>query len=123
MEEKHIAFLAYLLSIVGAFYVLFARRKEEFAVYHARQSLGIGGIAIGLLVGWFIVLWVLTWIPWIGFILGIAIFALVIAAYIMLTISCIRGMMNALQLKKQPVPVVGEYASQVSAFILQKIGY
>ncbi|MCP4395888.1 MAG: hypothetical protein GY801_01060 [bacterium] len=123
-QEKYVAFLAYLLSLFGAIYVLFFRpKKEQFALYHARQSLGIQVIALALLLAWFVVMWILTWIPYIGFIFGIALFSLVIAAYIVLAISCIQGMVNALQLKKQPVPVVGVYAAQLSSFILKKIGY
>ena len=123
-QEKYFAFLAYFLSLVGAIYVLFFRpKKEQFALYHAKQSLGIQLIALALLLAWFIVMWILAWIPYIGFIFGIALFSLVIAAYIMLTISCISGMVNALQLKKQPVPVVGGYATLLSSLILKKIGY
>lgn len=121
-QEKYFAFLAYLLSFVGAIYVLFFRpKKEQFALYHARQSLGIQLIALALLLAWFIVMWILAWIPYIGFIFGIALFSLVIAAYIVLTISCISGMVYALQAKKQLVPIVGDYATHISSIILTKI--
>ncbi|PIE33314.1 hypothetical protein CSA56_12130 [candidate division KSB3 bacterium] len=123
-QEKYFAFLVYLLSLVGVIYVLFFRpTQERFAQYHARQSLGIQIIALGLLLAWFIVIWVLAWIPYIGFIVGIALFALVLAAYIVLAISYMRGMINALQLKRQPVPIVGNYATSLSSFLLEKVGY
>jgi uncharacterized membrane protein len=122
-QEKYFAFLAYLLSLVGAIYVLFFRPKDEgFARYHAKQSLGIQVIALVLLLAWFIVMWVLTWIPYIGFIFGIALFSLVIAAYIVLTISCISGMKYALQAKQQAVPIFGNYAARISSAILTKLG-
>ncbi len=123
-QEKYFAFLVYLLSLVGVIYVLsFRPTQERFAQYHARQSLGIQIIALGLLLAWFIVIWVLAWIPYIGFIVGIALFALVLAAYIVLAISYMRGMINALQLKRQPVPIVGNYATSLSSFLLEKVGY
>ncbi len=121
-REKYFAFLAYLLSFIGALYVIFFRpKKEQFALYHAKQSLGIQVMVLGVLAVWFIVMWMLAWIPYIGFIFGIALFALVIAAYIILTISCISGMMYALQGKMQLVPVVGGYATRISSVILTTI--
>ena len=107
MEEKHVALLAYLLSIVGAAYVLFARRKEEFAVYHAKQSLGLGLLAIVILLIWGVAGWLLSWIPYLGFIFAVAAFALVIAAYIGLLIAWLFDMKFALDERMQPVPVVG----------------
>ena len=119
-QEKYFAFLAYLLSLVGAIYVLFFRpEKEQFALYHAKQSLGIQLIALALLLAWFIVMWILAWIPYIGFIFGIALFSLVIAAYIVLTISCISGMVYALQMKQQPVLIIGNWILQQSAKIFK----
>ncbi len=122
-QEKFFAFLAYLLSFIGALYVLLVRRENEFAVYHARQSLGIAIIATGIFLAWAVAGWILSWIPIVGFILAIVFFSLVIAMYILLTISCIKGMLNTLRYKKQSVPVVGEYAALVSSCLLEKVGH
>jgi uncharacterized membrane protein len=118
MNSKVLAFLAYLLSFIGALYVLFARRKDEFAVYHAKQSLGIAIIALAVFIAWVVVGWIISWIPYVGFIFAMALFSLVIAAYILLTISCITGMVNALQMKQQPVLVIGDWILQQSSKIL-----
>jgi uncharacterized membrane protein len=115
MNSKVFAFLAYLLSIIGALYVLFARREDEFAVYHAKQSLGIAIIAIGVFIAWVVFGWIISWIPYIGFIFAMALFSLVIAAYVLLIISCITGMVNALQMKRQPVWVIGDWILQQSS--------
>ena len=115
--SKIFAFIAYLLSLVGALFVLIVKPKDEFAVYHAKQSLGMGLLAIGALIFWFIVFWLLVWIPYVGPILGFALFALVIAFYIALTVSCITGMIYALKGVQKLVPLVGETGIKLSSRI------
>lgn len=105
--EKILAFLAYLLFIVGAFYILIVHRKNKLAVHHAKQALGIVIIAICIFIAWVVGGWIVSWIPYIGFIFTAALFALVIAAYIVLCICYITGMMYALDANLQSVPIVG----------------
>ena len=57
------AVLAYLIPVIGWLYVLFFQRKNELAVYHLRQSIGLFLFLIGTLFGWTVIAWVLTWIP------------------------------------------------------------
>jgi uncharacterized membrane protein len=116
--EKILAFLAYLLVIVGALYILIAHRKNKLAVHHAKQALGIIIIAISIFIAWVIGGWILSWIPYIGFIFTAALFALVIAAYIVLCVCYITGMMYALDVKIQPVPIVGKLANRLSSMIV-----
>jgi len=106
--SKYLALLAYLLSALGAAFVLLVRRNDRLAVYHAKQSLGLLIVAVGVLLGWIVVGWALSWIPYIGFIFAMALFALVIAAYIVLIVCWFMGMHYALDEKMQPVPLVGE---------------
>jgi uncharacterized membrane protein len=105
--SRYSAFFAYLLSVVGAVFVLLFRRDDQFAVYHAKQSLGLIVLAVVILVAWGVAGWVISWIPFIGFIFAIAAFALVIAGYITLVISWIVGMRYALNGQVQPLPMVG----------------
>ena len=116
------AFLAYLLSIIGVLFVVTFRRKDDFALYHAKQSLGIGLLAVGALILWFLIFWMLVWIPYIGPILGFAVFALVIAAYIILTIACVTGMVYAFKGVQGLVPLVGETAFKISSRIFMHNG-
>ena len=102
------AVCAYVLSIIGAVFVLIFRRNDAFAAYHAKQSLGIAVAAIVAFVVWAVGGWVISWIPYIGFIVAVACFALVIAAYITLAICSIVGIKYAWQGKQQPVPIIGE---------------
>ena len=115
--SKVFACIAYLFSLVGALFVLLFRPKDDFAVYHAKQSLGIGLLAIGALILWFIVFWLLVWIPYVGPILGFALFAIVIAFYIALTVGCISGIVYALRGTQKLIPLVGETALKLSSRI------
>ena len=117
--EKILAFLAYLLVIVGAVYILLMHRKNKFAVHHAKQALGVIIIAISMFIAWVVGGWIISWIPYIGFIFTAALFALVIAAYIVLCICYITGMMYALDANLQSVPIVGEFANRLSSMIFR----
>jgi len=105
--SRYVAFFAYLLSVIGAVVVLLLRRDDRFAVYHAKQSLGLVLLAVVAVVVWTVAGWLMSWVPYVGFILAMATFALVIAAYITLVIGWLIGMKYALEEKMQPVPVVG----------------
>ena len=118
-NAKYFALGAYLFSFVGALYVLFARRNDKLAVYHARQSLGLALFALAAFIVWVVLAWLLTWIPYVGFILGMALFSLVIAAYLVLFGSCLAGMKSALHEKMQPVPIFGNVASRLAAMIFR----
>lgn len=109
--SRYLAFFAYLLSAVGALYVLLARRDDPFAVFHAKQSLAIAAAAVAAPLAWLIVAWLSAWIPVVGPLIGMPLFALVIAAYIGLAVSWVAGMIFALQGRVRPVPLVGSWAA------------
>jgi uncharacterized membrane protein len=109
-SSRYLAFFAYLLSIVGALYVLLARRNDAFAVFHAKQSLAIAVTAVVTPLAWAIIAWVGAWVPVVGPLIGLPLFALVLAAYVGLAISWVVGMMFALQGRVRPVPLVGSWA-------------
>ncbi len=111
--NKILAFLAYLLIVPGWLYVLLFRRDDKFAVFHAKQSAVLTIVAIGVPLVWLVVGWILAWIPVVGFNLAIALFSLVIAAYAVLIVDWIIGMVFALQLKRTPLPVVGGWARTI----------
>ena len=106
-SSRYLAFFSYLLSLPGALFVLLARREDPFAVYHARQSLRLAIIGIATPLVWAVVAWVLAWIPLIGGMLGVVLFALVIATYVGVLISWIGGMIYSLKGKVQPLPLFG----------------
>jgi uncharacterized membrane protein len=111
-SSRYLAFVAYLLSVPGALFVLLARRRDAFAVYHARQSLAIAIAAIVTPLAWVAVAWPSAWIPYVGVLVGLSLFALVIAAYVGLAVSWVVGMVFALRGLARPAPLVGAWATR-----------
>jgi len=111
--NRTLAFLAYLLPVIGPLLVLLADRKNTFALYHACQSLGLTLIAIAVPIAWAVCAWLLMWIPLAGALLAAALFALVVAAYITLLIAWLVGMSNALRDQLAPAPVFGGWGERL----------
>jgi uncharacterized membrane protein len=110
-SSRYLAFLSYLLSLPGALFVLIVRRDDPFAVFHAWQSLRLVIIAVAAPLIWAVAAWILAWIPLIGGMLGVVLFALVIATHVGILISWIAGMINSLKGKVQPLPFLGAWAA------------
>ncbi len=87
MNGKTIAIVSYI-TIIGWVIALLLNNNEKnsFASFHIRQSLGINLLAM-----------VLSFIPVIGWILGIAVF-----------IFWVIGLIAAISERSVPVPVIGE---------------
>jgi uncharacterized membrane protein len=106
-SSRYLAFASYLLSLPGALFVLLARRDDPFAVYHARQSLRLAIIGLAAVPLWAVVAWLLAWIPLIGGMLGVFLFALVIAIFVGVLISWVAGMIYSLKGQVRPLPLFG----------------
>ena len=109
-SSRYLAFLSYLLGLPGALFVLLVRRDDPCAVYHARQSLVLAIIALITPLAWAILAWGLAWIPLAGPMLGIMLFALVIAIYAGLMLDWVTGMVYALQGLVRRIPLTGPLA-------------
>lgn len=108
------AFVAYLLGPLGWLYVVLFQRRNRFAVYHTVQAIGLLLFVMAMFVGWYLLTWVLNWIPLAGPLLGIMSFALVIAALIAAGVLWIVGMIHALRGRTTPLPMIGHYALHFS---------
>jgi uncharacterized membrane protein len=106
-SSRYLACVSYLLSLPGALFVLLARRDDLFAAYHARQSLRLAAVAIAAPLIWAVVAWALAWIPLIGGMLGVILFALLLAVYAGVLISWIAGIIYSLQGQVRPMPLFG----------------
>jgi uncharacterized membrane protein len=100
------------LPVIGWLYVLLFQRQNLLAVYHIRQSIGLFLFLIGTLAGWAVIAWILAWIPFLG-VLSIALFTMVIAAYLFGIVAWIQGLMNALSNRLTPLPVFGRWADRL----------
>ena len=106
------AVLTYLLPIFGWFYVLFFQRKNPLAVYHLKQSAGLVLFLGAAVAGWGAVGWLLAWIPYMA-VLSMALFAIVIVAFLFGITAWILGLSNALRGRRAPLPFFGEWASRL----------
>jgi uncharacterized membrane protein len=104
--------VAAYLPVIGWLYVYFFQRRNALAVYHLRQSIGLFLFLVGALVGWAVIAWVLAWIPYMG-VVGIALFAIVITAYLFGIMVWIWGLFNALSKRMVPLPGFGRWASRL----------
>jgi len=104
--------LAYLLPVLGWLYVFVFQRRNSFALYHLRQAIGLVVFLVVILVAWAVVGWLLAWIPYLG-ILSIALFALVVSAYIYGIVAWLIGIFNALSDRESPLPLFGRWASRL----------
>ncbi len=100
-DGKMWAFLAYLLSIIGFVLVLLLKKDNKFAMYHAKQSLVLFILAIGIsiigsiipVIGWFIILPI---------------------GNLVILVLWIIGIINALGGKEKPLPLIGGFADKFS---------
>ena len=106
------AFLVYLFGPIGWIYALLVHRKNAFVFFHLKQSVGLLLFALGVTVGWFLVGWLLMWIPF-GGVLTMALFALVIAGYLFALVNIVIGISNALREEVEPLPFIGQWADNL----------
>jgi uncharacterized membrane protein len=110
--NRYPAFFAYGLPLVGCLYVFLLRREDEFALYHAKQAAVILLTALVTPIIWGGVAWLLSWLPF-GFLLGVALFTLVIAAYLFLVGLWLLGMLYVSQSQTKPLPLIGQWAKWI----------
>jgi uncharacterized membrane protein len=105
------AAIAYV-PVVGWLYVFLTQRSNPLAIFHLRQSVGLCLFLIGVLVGWVVVGYVLAWIPLMGA-LSVALFTVVITAYIYGALAWVMGLINALNNRANPLPIFGRWAARL----------
>jgi len=106
------AVLTYLVPVIGWLYVMFFQRKNSLAIYHLKQSIGLVLFLVATTACWALIGWVMAWIPYVA-VLSIALFAIVIIAYLYGCVAWILGLSNALRARPAPLPLFGEWASRL----------
>ncbi len=105
------AAIAYI-PVIGWLYVFLAQRDNPLAVFHLRQSIGLFVFLIAVLLFWVIVAYALAWIPLMGAV-SVALFTIVIVAYVYGALALVMGLLNALGNRSAPLPVFGYWASRL----------
>lgn len=107
-NERALAAIAYLLSVVGAAPILLLGGDRRFARFHALQSLGIFLVAVIAMAAWMIAGWVLSLvIPIVGPPIVAGLFALIVTLYIVLVVITLVGAVHAIRGDRKPVPLIG----------------
>ncbi len=105
------AAIAYI-PVIGWLYVYFLQRKSPFAVFHLRQSVGLVLFLLGTLIAWAIVAYLIAIIPYMAP-FSVALFTIVIAAYLFGAVTWVMGILNALKSKSTPLPLFGQWANRL----------
>lgn len=111
-SSKIAAFLAYLLLVVGWLYIFVFRRKDSYAMFHAKQSVMLVVGVFVVLATWIIFSWFITFIPYVGGVAAAWTFPVVMIFILYLFVSWLMGMWYALRDKTEPLPLVGQYAAR-----------
>jgi len=106
------AVLAYLIPIIGWLYVFLLQRRNTFAMYHLRQSIGLFLFLVASLLIWIVLAWIIAWMPYMVAI-SAALFAIVVAAYLYGAVAWIMGLINALRNRSVPLPGFGRWAERL----------
>ena len=91
-QDKTVAILSYI-TIIGwiVALVLHGNNRTDLGAFHLRQSLGL-----------FLTMFILAWIPVVGWFLNIIVFAFIIV-----------GLIYAVQGEKRTVPLLGDFYQNV----------
>lgn len=112
LSSRVSAIIAYVVPVLGWLYVYLFQRKDEFAVYHLKQSIGLVIFVVGTFILWAVVAYVIAYLPYMA-VFGLTLFTLVIAAYIFAFIVWIKGILNVLSSEMKPLPGIGERANRL----------
>jgi uncharacterized membrane protein len=113
MAEKILALIAYLFGLPGAIIAAILGRKSRFCLHHVRRSLELFFFLACIFCAWFIVLYILTPIPYAGFPIAISLFGIVIAGGIFCCVLSIRGLINALKGNRVIFPLVSAFSERI----------
>ena len=109
--DRFSAFFAYI-PVIGWIYVLLAKRQNSLSMFHVRQSIGVFVFLGATFAAWAVITWLLGWIPF-GFMVGLALFTLVITAFIFGIVAWVTGIVYAWQGRMILLPLIGKMANNI----------
>jgi uncharacterized membrane protein len=110
--NRLLALIAYLVPLLGSVLLIGVQRGSSFILYHACQALAwLLGAAVVPVV-WGGLGWLVAWVPLLGPVLAMFGFSLVIAAYIILSIAWVLGVVNVLRGRMNPLPLFGGWGER-----------
>lgn len=106
-REKLLSFLSYLLGWISGLIVLLIEKENQYIKFNALQSLFFSGLIIAV----FLVISVLSSLPFIGKILSFILYNL---AYFIFTIIWIILLVKSLKGEYFKLPLIGNFAEKYS---------
>ena len=110
-SSRWLACVAYI-PVLGWIYIMIFRRQDEFAMFHARQSIGLVLFLIIVFLVWVAAGWLIAWIPF-GMIVNVLLFTIVLTALGCGVIAWIMGIVYALQGRVAFLPIFGRMANRL----------
>jgi uncharacterized membrane protein len=110
-SERFSAFITYL-PVIGWIYVLLLNRRDPLPMFHVRQSIGLFIFLAASFAAWIAVIWLLSLIPF-GFMIGIALFTIVITTFVFGIVAWMAGIIYALQGRMVILPLFGNMANSI----------
>jgi uncharacterized membrane protein len=97
------AFLATFLSVIGFIIALFVWKNDKYVMYYAKLGLAVFILSLGA----YICGLILAFVPFLGYIIYIALEILVVIVWIASWIYALSG-------KEQEIPVVSDIAKKIN---------
>jgi uncharacterized membrane protein len=116
MGEKVLCLIAYLFSLPGALIVRMAGKNSKPCLHHARRSLELFLFIFFLFAAWAVIALLLTFIPYLGFPIAMAIFGIVVAASIFSLVLCIMGIVSVFREKTIIFPLITSLMRKIEPF-------
>jgi uncharacterized membrane protein len=105
------ALFAYI-PIIGWIYVYLLQRNNPLAIFHLRQSVGLVFFLVITFVIWAVVGYLIALIPYMA-VFSVGLFTIVMAFYIFGVVAWVIGIINALNNKSTPLPLLGQWANRL----------
>ena len=99
--------LAWLLPLLGWAWLWLNRREDGRARQALREALALWLAAIGAFLVWAVAAWLATWLPFLGPLVALASFSLVLVAWLLCAILWLTGLLRALRGDASPLPLLG----------------
>jgi len=112
-SNRVIALLAYVIPVISWLYIWNARKGDSLARFHARQAAALFVTAVGVIVAWMVLAWVVSLVPLIGPVFATASFPIVMVSMVFLFVVWILAIVAALQASERKMPVVANVADRV----------
>lgn len=110
-SQRLSALVAYL-PVLGWLYVGIFQSKDKFSKFHLRQSLGLFIFLLAVFLGWAVLAALISLFPY-AVLISVALFTLVIFAFLFGIVAWLLGIANALRGRMAMLPVFGRFASRI----------